>query len=80
MSMQKIDIIKELRDLKTECSLLENVEKQNEKYRKQIKELEEKNNKLMKTEELKIYKKREFENFYDIIIKIDSIKELNKEG
>jgi AMMECR1 domain-containing protein len=67
--MQKIDIIKELRDLKTECSLLENVEKQNEKYRKQIKELEEKNNKLMKTEELKIYKKQNLRIFMILLLK-----------
>ena len=34
----------------------------------------------MKTEELTVFKKLVFEDFYDIIIKIDSIRELNKEG
>ena len=80
MNMQKTDIVKQLKDLKIECSKLENVEKENEEYKKKIKELEEENNFLKKTEELKIFKNLVFENFYDVIIKIDSIRDLNKEG
>ena len=56
------------------------MEKQNEEYIKKIKELEKENNLLKKTEELKVFKNLVFEDFYDVIINIDSIRELNKEG
>ena len=55
MNMEKIDIIKELKDLKNECSKLDDMEKQNEEYRKKIEELEKENNLLKKTEELKVF-------------------------
>ena len=80
MYMQKTDIIKELTDLKKEYSKLENVEKQNKDLIKKLEELEKENNFLMKTEELKVFKNLVLENFYDIIIKIDSIRDLNKKG
>ena len=80
MNMEKIDIIKELKNLKNECSKLDDMEKQNEEYRKKIEELEKENNLLKKTDELKVFKNLVLENFYDVIIKIDSIRELNKEG
>ena len=80
MNMQKTDIIIELKNLKKECSKLETVEKQNEDFKQKIKELEEEINLLKKTEELKIFKNLVLEDFYDVIIKIDSIRELNKEG
>ena len=50
------------------------------KYNNIINELKEENKKLKKTEELKNLKEPKFEDFYDIIIDINSIKNINKEG
>ena len=50
------------------------------KYNNIINELKEENKKLKKTEELKNLKEPKFEDFYDIIIDINSIKNVNKEG
>ena len=51
-----------------------------EKLNKENKELKEIIEKLGKKEELEYHKNPQFENFYDIIIDINSIKNVNKEG
>ena len=51
-----------------------------EKLDKENEELKNENKKLRKTDELKYHLNPKFEDFYDIIIDINSIKNVNKEG
>ena len=67
MNMKKFDIIEKLKDLNKEQNL-------------EIEKLKEEIEKLRKSEELKFHSNPKFEDFYDIIIDINSIKNVNKEG
>ena len=64
-------------DLKEE---IEKYKKEIENLEKTIYKLEEENKKLNKTDELKYHLNPTFEDFYDIIIDINSIKKVNREG
>ena len=81
MSNSKYDIISKLK------AKVEKNESNNSKLREELKEIEkinkklqEENEKLKKTEEIKQFIKDDVENFYDIIIDINSIKNVNIEG
>ena len=49
-------------------------------YKKKCERLQEENELLKKQEELKYFKNSKFEDFYDIVIDINSIKSINNEG
>ena len=84
MSLSKFDIIKKLKNLDNKIS---NIRKSNiiglkndDLVSENIK-LKEKIEKLKKSEELKFFHSNpKFEEFYDITIDINSIKNVNKEG
>ena len=89
--MEKFDIIAKLKDLdlqnkKNEIEI-EKLKKSNEKKNSSNDKLNKENSKLKneieklkKVEELRNYKTSKFEDFYDIIIDINSIKSVNTEG
>ena len=89
--MEKFDIIAKLKDLdlqnkKNEIEI-EKLKKSNEKKNSANDKLNKENSKLKneieklkKVEELRNYKTSKFEDFYDIIIDINSIKSVNTEG
>ena len=70
MNMKKFDILAKLRELDI---LNQNLKKSNE-------ELNEKVKSLGKEDELKNVKEHKFENFYDIVIDINTIRSVSKEG
>ena len=70
MSMKKFDIIKKLKE--TEDKLNEEI--------KGSKELGKEIERLNKENEIKNHSNPKFEDFYDIIIDINSIKKINSEG
>ena len=89
--MEKFDIIAKLKDLdlqnkKNEIEiekLKKSYEKKNsanDKLNKENSELKNEIEKLKKVEELRNFKTSKFEDFYDIIIDINSIKSVNTEG
>ena len=89
--MEKFDIIAKLKDLdlqnkKNEIEiekLKKSYEKKNsanDKLNKENSKLKNEIEKLKKVEELRNYKTSKFEDFYDIIIDINSIKSVNTEG
>ena len=91
MNMEKFDIIAKLKTLETyninQENQIDNLKKANNTKKSQIEVLEKENKelkkeieKLKKIEEIKNYKKSKFEDFYDIVIDINSIKSVNKEG
>ena len=89
--MEKFDIIAKLKDLdlqnkKNEIEI-EKLKKSNEKKNSSNDKLNKENSKLKneieklkKVEELRNFKTSKFEDFYDIIIDINSIKSVNTEG
>ena len=91
INMEKFDIIAKLKDLdlqnkKNEIEI-EKLKKSNEKKNSANDKLNKENSKLKneieklkKVEELRNYKTSKFEDFYDIIIDINSIKSVNTEG
>ena len=91
INMEKFDIIAKLKDLdlqnkKNEIEI-EKLKKSNEKKNSSNDKLNKENSKLKneieklkKVEELRNYKTSKFEDFYDIIIDINSIKSVNTEG
>ena len=91
INMEKFDIIAKLKDLdlqnkKNEIEiekLKKSYEKKNsanDKLNKENSELKNEIEKLKKVEELRNFKTSKFEDFYDIIIDINSIKSVNTEG
>ena len=91
INMEKFDIIAKLKDLdlqnkKNEIEiekLKKSYEKKNsanDKLNKENSKLKNEIEKLKKVEELRNYKTSKFEDFYDIIIDINSIKSVNTEG
>jgi len=91
MKMNKFDIIVNLKDLdiqnKINIKRLKELEKsnetkklENEKLIQEITQLKKEMEKLKKTDELNNFKNQKFEDFYDIVIDINSIKNVNKEG
>ena len=91
INMEKFDIIAKLKDLdlqnKKNEKEIEKLKKSNEKknsandkLNKENSELKNEIEKLKKVEELRNYKSSKFEDFYDIIIDINSIKSVNTEG
>ena len=91
MKMNKFDIIVNLKDLdiqnKINIKRLKELEKsnetkklENEKLIQEITQLKKEMEKLKKTDELNDFKNQKFEDFYDIVIDINSIKNVNKEG
>ena len=73
MNMKKFDVIAELKAAKEKLNELE-------EYDKELKKLENENDLLKKTEEIKDDKDSKMEKFYDIVICINSMKSINKEG
>ena len=91
MIMQKFDVISKLKHSEKEISELEKYNDElkllNEKSEMEIKEvikenlkLNEEIQKLINEDEFKNLMKQKLEDFYDIIIDINSIKNINKEG
>ena len=91
MNMEKFDIIAKLKELdsqnKKNEKTIEELKKSNDKknsandkLNKEKIELKNEIEKLKKLEELRNYKSSKFEDFYDIIIDINSIKNVNTKG
>ena len=91
MNMEKFDIIAKLKDIESQNKKyekrIEDLKKSddkknsaNDKLNKENSELKNEIEKLKKMEELRNYKTSKFEDFYDIIIDINSIKNVNTEG
>ena len=91
MSMQKFDIITKYKTKEEECKNnlikinkleLENnkLKSDKEKLNDELSKLKKEMEKLKKEDELKYLKDSSPENFYDIIIDINSIRRLNQEG
>ena len=73
INIHKFDLIEALKENK---KLVKELEEFKNKYEK----LEQENKILQKSEELNNFKSSKLENFYDIIIDINSIKSINNEG
>ena len=84
MKMEKFDVIAALKDsqknLAESQKLYQESKKELEDLKKKFDKINEENNLLKKTEELKDFKNSQMEKFYDIVISINSIKDINKEG
>ena len=83
MSLSKFDIIEKLKNLDDEILELKQSNRMNLKNEDLISEnlkLKDEIKTLRKEEELKLFSNPKFEEFYDIIIDINSIKNFNKEG
>ena len=80
MIMKKFDIIEEYRQLDLSKKEIYADKINIEQLKKTIEELKEENNKLKKLEELKYHNDPKFEDFYDIVININSIKNVGSEG
>ena len=73
MNMEKFDVIAELKATKERIEELEDSQQK-------LKKLENENYKLKKTEEIEVNIDSKMEKFYDIVICINSVKSINKEG
>ena len=73
MNMEKFDIIKDLKSIEDEIEKLENSQIN-------FKEIKKENALLKKTDEIQNVDDSKIEKFYDIVIGINSIKNINKEG
>ena len=73
MSKEKFDIIKDLKSIQDEIEKLENSQQN-------FNEIKRENALLKKTDEIKNLKDSKLEKFYDLVICINSIKNVNKEG
>ena len=77
---EKVESEENLKLKQENAKIKEEYNQINEKLTKENSELKKIIEKLEKKEELKYHKNPIFENFYDIIININSIKNVNKEG
>ena len=84
MNLPKFDILAKLRELETlnenNLKSIEALQKSNDDLVCKNLLLKEDNKKLKKEEEFEKYKKHNIEDFYDIVIDINSIKTVNTEG
>ena len=91
MNMSKFHIIEKIKNLNNRKKELEQselekkqiynkLEEEKNSKEKKIEDLKKENELLIKAEEFKHFKSSKLENFYDIIIDINSIKSINNEG
>ena len=80
MNMKKFDLITRLKKLEMQNKENENKIKEYEEIKPKYLNLKEEIKKLKKSDEIQNYKGSKFEDFYDIVIDINSIKNVNKEG